>query len=157
MTPFDVLVAIAEAKEFLRTLPHIVDAAPIGSATYLPNPADVDVAVLVSCNAITFVASLVDEGWRPCSNYDTQTGQWAAIRHGSVNLMVTHDQAFFDGYKRATEVCKALHLTHKSDRIAVCRIVRDGMTAEESRQPLKPPMDPSLLQKQPPPPPEVFA
>lgn len=143
MSTFDPRVEIAVAEAFIRTLPLVIEAAPIGSATYMPDPEDIDFALLVNFDAIEYVAALADAGWLPCSDYDTQTGQWAAVRRGPINLMVTHDRAFFDGYKRATEVCKALNLTHKADRIAVCRIVRDGMTAEESRQPPKlPPIGP---------------
>lgn len=54
-----------------------------------------------------------------------------AVRRENINLMVSHDPKFFADYKTAMEVCKALKLKHKEDRIAVCQIVRDGKKAED--------------------------
>ena len=71
------------------------------------------------------------EGWGQCGDYDGVGGIWAAVRRENINLMVSHDPKFFADYKTAMEVCKAMKLKHKEDRIAVCQIVRDGKKAED--------------------------
>lgn len=122
---------IDAGRALIASLPYVIDSALIGSAMYLPNPADIDFAVYVSEDAIQCAARMQDEGWGRCGNYDTEGGLWCAIRRDEVNLMLTHDLGFFTRYKTAMEVCKALCLEHKEDRIAVCQIVRDGKTADD--------------------------
>lgn len=122
-----------ERSAFIATLPQVLDFALIGSASYLPDAADVDFAVLVdpALNAVEYTDKMVADGWGNCGEYDGVGGIWAAVRSENLNLMVTHDPKFFADYKTAMEVCKALNLTHKQDRIAVCQIVRDGKKADE--------------------------
>ncbi len=81
---------------------------------------------------MAYLSELIMQGWDHCGEeYDTQHGTWGAVRRGDINLMVTHNRVFFDGYKRAMEVCKVLGLKRKEQRIAVCKVVRDGMSADE--------------------------
>lgn len=124
---------IKRGRMAIAVMPYIVNHALIGSAAYLPNPADVDFALLIAPNikAFDYLDGLIAGGWQACSDYDTQHGAWGAVRSGNINLMVTHDPVFFDRYKTAMEVCKALRLERKDQRIAVCQIVRDGRTADE--------------------------
>jgi hypothetical protein len=132
--PINIPAEIEAAKAFIPTLPHVLDFALIGSASYLPNASDVDFAVLIdhqAANAVDYTVRMANDGWGTCGEYDGVGGIWGAVRRENLNLMVTHDPKFFADYKTAMEVCKALHLTHKEDRIAVCQIVRDGKKAED--------------------------
>lgn len=133
MTPEQVKQTIAEAKHILSEMPGVLDFELIGSATYIPEPSDVDFAVMLSANedAMEYATQLCSVGWDICGDYDAKDGKWCAVRRGDINFMLTHDFGFFERYKAAMEVCKALRLQHKQDRIAVCRIVRDGYKAGE--------------------------
>jgi hypothetical protein len=126
---------IAAAEKELRALPFVVDVALIGSAMYLPNPADIDFALLIDefngQGAVDYANALLKTGWIACSEYDGVGGTWCAVRRDRLNLMVTHDRTFFDGYKLAMEVCKVLRLEEKQDRIDVCSVVRDGKKADD--------------------------
>lgn len=131
--------AIAEGAAFVASLPGVEKFSLIGSAMYLPadQVADVDYAVLL---APSMDKGLVEQfcqvelnekhGFEHCSDYDID-GSWRAMRRGDLNLMVTSDAAWFERYLTAMEVCKALRLTKKDDRILVCMIVRDGRTADQ--------------------------
>lgn len=124
---------IAAGEAHIKTMPMVLDYALIGSAMYLEGAQDVDFAVLIdpACNAIDYAGQMVSDGWGNCGDYDGVGGIWAAVRRENLNLMVSHDPKFFADYKTAMEVCKALKLTHKEDRIAVCQIVRDGKKADD--------------------------
>lgn len=131
----DIQAEIKAGEALIQTLPAVKDFALIGSASYRPDPHDVDFAVLIdpAHNAVDYCGQLVNDGWGNCGDYDGVGGTWAAVRRENLNMMVTHDPKFFTDYKTAMEVCKALRLEHKEDRIAVCQIVRDGKTAEQVR------------------------
>lgn len=130
---------IIEGEAFIRDMmPYVAERSLIGSAMYLPAEqcADVDYLVLVSgCEYTDPLAELVmDHGFAACGEqYECSTGTWGAVRRGNLNLIVTHDKAFYEGYKLAMEVCKALRLTNKADRIAACKVVRDRVPADKVR------------------------
>lgn len=130
---FDIQAEIAAGQSFIPTMHAVMDFALIGSAMYVPDARDVDFAVLIApeFNAVDYAAKMANDGWGNCSEYDGVGGIWAAVRRENLNLMVTHDPKFFADYKTAMEVCKALDLRHKEDRVAVCQIVRDGKKADE--------------------------
>ncbi len=129
----DTKAEIAAGEALIQTLPDVLDFALIGSASYLPDAADVDFAVLIDprLNAMDYTSMLIKDGWCSCGDYNNIDSIWDAVRRENLNLIVTHDPKFFTDFKTTMEVCKALHLTHKRDRIAVCHIVRDGMKADE--------------------------
>lgn len=131
----DIQAEIKAGEALIQTLSAVKDFALIGSATYCANPHDVDFAVLIDPteNAVDYTTRMQHDGWGNCGEYDGVGGIWAAVRRENLNLMVTHCPTFFDRYKVAMEVCKALRLEHKEDRIAVCQIVRDGKTADQVR------------------------
>lgn len=128
---------IRQARAIIAALPDVVDSALIGSASYLPAEMveDVDFAVLLDGtkrHAGEYTNDMAErDGWRLCGEYDTDHGLWFAVRKGNHNFMVTHDRGFFDRYRTAMEVCKHLKLQSKADRIGVCKIVRDGFTADQ--------------------------
>lgn len=126
----------ANAESIIAEMaPYAASHALIGSTTYLPQEScnDVDVLVLVQgCEYHEPIADLMlRHDFQPCGEqYECATGTWGAVRRDKLNLIITHDAAFYAEYLRAMEVCKALHLTDKRDRIAVCKIVRDHMSAD---------------------------
>lgn len=129
----DVKAVTAEAEALLRGMPEVLKFHLIGSAMYMPEPRDVDFVVLIDAahNAVDFTTDLHHEEWGICGEYEGEEGIWAAIRKGPINLIVTHDAPFYEKYVVGMEVCKALKLEHREDRVAVCQIVRDGMTADQ--------------------------
>ena len=131
--PIDINAEIEAGEKLIQGLAKVLSYSLIGSATYMPDAADVDFAVLIEPteNAVDYTGLMEKDGWGRCGEYDGQHGTWAAIRRENLNLMVSHDPKFFADYKTAMQVCKALRLKHKQDRIAVCQIVRDGKTADE--------------------------
>lgn len=129
---------IIDGEAFLRDMPKVAAYSLIGSAMYLPAEAcnDVDFLVLVSDGEyLEAVSNLIQtHGFQPCGEqYECATGTWGAARRGNLNLIVTHDQTFYDGYRLAMEVCKALRLTNKADRVAACKVIRDRMPADKVR------------------------
>lgn len=129
---------IVDADDYIQKLLGVIDCALIGSALYLPATAnDIDFAVLLWPNVTPaeFCADLRGQGFASCSKYEHMPPEsdWLSVRNGMLNLMVTANRKFFDGYVTAMQVCLALHLTDKRDRILVCKIVRDGMTAAQAK------------------------
>lgn len=130
---------IQRAEELIAKMEFVTDSKMIGSASYMPEAAeDVDYLLLVKGNAIALGGAMESVGgWENCSDYEgvpENESLWTAIRKGFLNLMLTHDKAFFDKFVAATEVCKALKLTEKKDRVMVCQIVREGITADMARK-----------------------
>lgn len=64
--------------------------------------------------------------------YDDQTDKWGSLRSGDVNLIVTVDPEWYSRAVIANEVCCALKLLDKGDRIVVYRVIRDGYNAEQA-------------------------
>ena len=130
-------IILATTKD-LQGWDGVIDIALVGSALYMPAEkiGDVDFVVLLAAgnDALQYIDDTIkDAGWEWCGEYDTQGGEWGAIRSGPVNLIVTHSREFFDGFRAAAEVCKALRLGSKLDRMIVHRVVRDGLSADEAR------------------------
>lgn len=144
----DVKAEIARAEELLAKLPGVARYQLAGSASYLPEEA-ADVDFLVQLTPFKMLNDISDTlnndaveyvqdfmlGWTLCGEYDTNNSpcQWTAARNGNLNFMLSFDGEFYDRYVLANEVCKALRLKSKSERIAVCAIIRDDRTAEEAR------------------------
>jgi hypothetical protein len=144
----NVEVEIRLGKVIVSMLPGVVDSTLVGSAAYLNNPKDIDFLILLQpeYDLIQYKDGLLTRLWEDCSNQDYlgMGSTWFSVRQDNINLIITSDQKFFDGYKRATEVCKALRLESKSDRIAVHYIVRDGLTADEVQMNNVQALDPSI-------------
>jgi hypothetical protein len=76
---------------------------------------------------------LFGDGWITCGGeYDDQDDKWGAIRKDNVNLIVTVDPAWYERAKLANEVCYALRLQDKGDRVVVYRVVRDGYDQQQA-------------------------
>lgn len=130
--------ALADVVKNLLDRSEVAQIELIGSATYMTDHKDIDLAVY--CGSAYAAEQLnldltTDGGkWKMCSeNYDRMKEQnyWFSVRMGVFNLMVTWKREFFTDYILAMEVCKVLHLTSKEDRIAVCQVVRDRRPAAD--------------------------
>lgn len=117
----------------IGAMSNVKDSAIVGSAAYSNNPNDLDIAILTDRPVFLWETENCPIGeWQRCGDYDTSgTNTWTSVRRDNLNLMITNSQEFFDGYKMATEVCIALKLENKADRIKVCQIVRDKKKASE--------------------------
>jgi hypothetical protein len=132
-----------DACSMLSAIPAVQKFQMVGSACYHPEPKDVDFLVLVEgapgffgdiedCDGAKF---LFGSGWETCSGeYDDMDDKWGALRKGYVNLIVTIDPAWYERAKLANEVCCALKLMDKGDRIVAYRVIRDGYSAEVANQ-----------------------
>lgn len=137
LTQEQVKAAIAEGRELLGSMQTVRRFQLVGSAPIVNNPEDVDFAVLLNqgYDSAIIGARLIDKrGFKACSQYDQMDdSSWFSVRRDNLNLMLTHDVTFYDKFVTAMEVCKALSLVHKTDRVAVCAIVRDGKRAIDVR------------------------
>jgi hypothetical protein len=130
---FDLASEIARGQQVVASLPGVLQSVIVGSAAYLPTANDVDFLLLIggSESPTDYVERLEADGWEQCGEYEGDESIWNATRLGNLNLLVTNNRQFYDGFKRALEVCKALRLTSRDDRVAVHQIVRDGLTAAD--------------------------
>lgn len=124
-------------REELLLLDRVQDVTHIGSSRYWEQYADVDLLVLIEGEVTSWRRS---DGDVLCSGEyaflpEASGGhmQWKALRNGDVNLIVTNDLLFYARYLNADEVCRALELPHKYQRVIVHRVLRDGMTWQEAQ------------------------
>jgi hypothetical protein len=113
---------------------RVLDFCLAGSAIYHPEPKDLDFLVLcVGENFPEHARWAFGSEFSLCSeDYDGQGIQWGALRNGPVNLIVTVDPEWYKRAKLANEVCAALKLLDKGDRIVTYRVIRDGHSAEQA-------------------------
>lgn len=121
---------------------EVIDFCVVGSAIYHPEPKDLDFLVLTK--HASFIGGTTGDGngaarwafgeeWLTIGGrYDDQTDKWGSIRKDDVNLIVTVDPEWFKRAKLANEVCAALKLMDKGDRIVTYRVIRDGYSAEQA-------------------------
>jgi hypothetical protein len=103
----------------------------VGSARYSDDAKDVDILVLADYPDFCGARWMFGNTWTLCAGkYDDQTDKWGTLRKGNANLIVTVDRGWYDRMKVASEVCAALKLMDKGDRIVVHRVVRDGYDAD---------------------------
>lgn len=129
--------AYEATRQLLHTHPGVQRYRLVGSAVYCEDAKDVDILVLTQPEHTEFIGStdapnparwMFGSEWELCvGEYDDMDDKWGAIRKGPVNLIVTVDPDWFDRACTASDVCVALNLTRKRDRLLVWRIVRDGM------------------------------
>lgn len=124
-----------DVSQMLAQHPKVRKFQLVGSSLIDEETAkDLDVLVLVEGTAF-----LTDARWAfgpewdtVGGRYDDQTDQWGSVRKGVVNLIVTVDPAWYDRAALANEVCVALKLKDKGDRIVTYRVVRDGYSADDA-------------------------
>lgn len=128
----NLLATVVQGTQFLQAHNKVENFQLVGSAVYAHDPKDVDFLVLVEGDDISDVLDEFD-GYSPCGEYDDD-GSWAAIRSGDINLIVTVDPEWYERAALANEVCHALRLQDKKDRIIAYRVIRDGLSAEKARE-----------------------
>lgn len=138
----NVLENVLQGTEYLSKCAAVKEFCLVGSAIYHPEPKDVDFLVYIEqtpdpdlgYDALAARFLLDGPYWYTLANeYDDQTGQWCALRSSTfkdINLILTVDKGWYDRAKLANEVCHALKLMDKGDRVVVYRVVRDGDNAE---------------------------
>lgn len=132
---------IDDASIMLRKHPDVLEHQLIGSIlTDMDNAKDVDFLVLMRPKGEDEEPLMVSERWafgpefELCvGEYDIEDDKWCAIRRGALNLIITRDPEWFEGAATANEVCVALDLKSKEDRVMVYRVVRDGYSASEAK------------------------
>lgn len=94
---------------------------------YPPPEGDTDLDILVPDDA-TLINSLIDQaGFVPDSNPNYgELGEFTSYRKGKINIIVAHDENFYRKFLLATEVCKALNLPEKTDRVLVHTAIMQG-------------------------------
>jgi hypothetical protein len=123
------LKELTDTTRLLDSIPEVLDFQVVGSAVYRPDPQDLDFMVLITGDAaIRDSYDAFGANWVICGEYDDSAGggTWCARRHGNVNLIVTNDRDRYEKSLIANDVCAALNLAHKPDRIRVYGIIRDG-------------------------------
>lgn len=126
-------VAAEAASVFAMTLPGAVRVNIVGSTYILGAGKDIDVLVLCENKHDTLnVSGVVNSGWALETDEKYEGSEFFSIRKGDVNLLLTDDEEFFDGFAMAAEVCKYLKLADRAQRVAVHRIIRDGFDAEDA-------------------------
>lgn len=91
-----------------------------------PNNDDEDFLIQVydSEESVRFALSSLDElGYTFSSNihYQELAVEFISFKKGSINLIVTRSPSFADKWRAATNICKVLNVTEKSQRIKLFR------------------------------------
>jgi hypothetical protein len=120
---------------FLATLQigkAIRDHQLVGSTYTLGHGRDIDFAVLIAETDLNVRPVWLGVEWQREGSDAYEGNIFASYRNGNFNLIVMNDAEVYRKYLTAMEVCKALKLQTRRERVIVCRIVRDGMTAEQA-------------------------
>ena len=129
------MVAAAIQRLMLHD-PAVVAASHVGSSRYREDYNDLDIAVLLheGIDVQAWADNYKAQGYTSCSHYaDGGTDdEWTALRSSDLNLIAMTSVARYHKTLLADEVCKALDLKAKVDRIKVYHVVRDGASAEEA-------------------------
>lgn len=142
---------VVDASTWLAALKCcVLEFTIVGSAVYREDPRDVDFLVLVKpdvgvqefCRRVSDDRGKISldplpygKGWAYCGDqYENSVKDgWMTMRKGNVNLIVTEDKEWYDDCYTASEVCAALGLERKSDRVRVHRVIRDRMPWEQAK------------------------
>jgi len=106
---------------------------PYGSrVTCSPPPEDTDEdwCVFVGDSLYDVFTNLLHVGFERCGDYivpeEVKEVVFVALRRGTLNLVVTNSEDFFNKTILARDVCKKLNLMNKDDRITVHWAIRYG-------------------------------
>lgn len=125
---------IITAERLLRNWTCAEKYQLVGSAMYMQNPNDVDYLILLKpATDPNYIAKELEirENWVISKIESPDSPKFISIRNGNLNFLITTDREYYYGFVRAMEVCLALKLECKADRIKVCRIIRDGKMAND--------------------------
>jgi hypothetical protein len=126
---------LAAAKTAALAVPGRLKFALVGSAyTYsLEQARDIDVLVLVT-DVLETAEALAEQGWQYPPNHDPNYALLSnsiPMRHGALNLLLTGNETWYEGFARAAEVCRYLAVDDRAKRVALHQIIRDGRPANE--------------------------
>lgn len=124
----------------LRCLfPGILTGSPIGSA-FIPGcrPKDIDLWLLLaedySWSAFEADLERTMPEIRFASSTERREGEPRSYRLGDYNLIVTRDALKYGRGLIAQDLCRAMRLTNKADRIIAFDVIRDTIHPSEARQ-----------------------
>lgn len=136
----ETLLMIAGVGPDLRG--RILNTHPTGS-NYTCSPpvtnTDIDFYVFPSIQLAAFDALAAADGWESCLSesgaqaYVNTSGfgtDWMAYRKGSYNMIAAFNYRHFARCVAATEMCKALNLLEKADRVAAHSLVHLDSASE---------------------------
>lgn len=103
----------------------------IGSSTYHSDANDVDIMVMVPdkqaymelCHAL---------GFSYAPNANEYPGEWESMKKGDLNLLITADSDYYYASRTASDVCRALKLKTRKERVIVHRVIVDKMRHQEA-------------------------
>ena len=140
LTPKEIVLLAAEGGEILSKDPDVLRYEPVGSSLYHKAPHDVDFAVLVRqpvhdehFDHNTWIERFIvkNPGWKVSGDYDTEGGLWSSIACNHLNFIVTQDAAWYEKFLWCSTINQGLQLEHKWQRVALCRLLRDGKSLEQ--------------------------
>lgn len=135
----NVIQQVVETMRMLDNHTNVIQSQHVGSLLIDGVEAkDIDFLVLMDNTRVVTDARWAFGGdWvLPSGEYSDTDDTWCAIRKGDINLILTNDARWYERCKLANEVCVALQVQDKKDRIRVYRVIRDGKSAEEVRGPM---------------------
>jgi len=112
MSPWDELVVLVESLG--------MRAHPTGSAYIIGSKyKDIDVVALCSCDGFQCPSMIYSKGYRLDNEvYDEPTPNgFDSWRQQNQNLIVVHEEAFFDRWITASNVARRLKLASRDDRV----------------------------------------
>lgn len=111
-------------------------ADQVGSSYILGKGMDLDIVVCLHSDAPLMQAEglLTALGYEPTSDGsgDSEDDNFRCFRHAEVNVMLTADEDWYWNFVKSAEVCKALGLTSKWQRVAVHRVLMDDEDADKA-------------------------
>lgn len=135
-------MTLDEAELELRSYRIIIrDSRLVGSTYILGKGKDIDYLFLVP-DLYDTQERLKGRNWADglSLEYDG-LGNFFSARRGEINLLFVEDSDFYDKWLTSAEVCKALKLESRTDRVIVHRIIMDDMTAEKAKNPQPNPIE----------------
>lgn len=127
--------AIFEICEGIAQLRKDLDGFVMGGSftcgsAFVCNPpvldTDLDAVVAVAGDPYAIWAALAPLGYTNCSNVGENypEGDHCIVRKGRMNFIIVTTPTRYEQWKKATDICKALNLTDKADRVVVYQIMR---------------------------------
>jgi hypothetical protein len=97
---------------------------------------DLDIVVLCADPGATLPLKMRMEeaGYRATGGESGEDDEFTTLRKGDVNVMLTVDEDWWWNFVKSAEVCKALHLRYKWERVAVHRVLMNDEDAETARE-----------------------
>lgn len=116
------------------------NCAHVGSSYIVGEGADLDLVVLVTPGDLDEAcAKLEDHAYTFTTSKDCSGAEdeFRTFRKGDVNVMLSDDEKWYYAFKQAAEVCRALQLREKWQRIAVHRVIMNNEDAETAARTAK--------------------